>query len=111
MKGVRFPAMAVLACAIASPVAMLSASDAQRSAEQIYATRCAYCHDAGGWGTRALAKRMPEDQALLLQRSDLPAAYTKYVVRRGLRSMPAFNPSELTDAELDALADWLEERN
>ncbi len=105
-------ALWITGSAVALPAAGTSASDIDpRSPEQVFATRCAYCHEAGGWGTRTLARRMPESEAILLERGNLPPAYTEYVLRRGLRSMPAFNPSELTDTELQNLAQWLEDRN
>ncbi len=72
-----------------------------------YAARCAYCHGANGWGTRKLAQRVPPGEAELLKRKVLPAAYVQYVVRNGVGSMPQFTPTELTDPELQALAQWL----
>lgn len=100
------PVLATLA-----PIAAPSADEAARSPQEIYQSRCAYCHDAGGWGTRVLARRMEEDQAELLQRKNLPPAYTMLVVRRGIGAMPQFTPTELTDDELMALANWLENMN
>lgn len=76
--------------------------------EQLFAAKCAVCHDAGGWGTRALSRRVPADQALLTQRAGLPAAYAVMVVRQGVGSMPPFTPTDLSDADLDRLAEWLE---
>ncbi len=46
-------------------------------------------------------------QAELRKRRDLPPAYVEYVVRHGVGSMPQFTPTELTDAQLAALAQWL----
>ncbi len=94
-----------------APVAVQSAGQPSRSPEEIYTTRCAYCHEAGGWGTRALAKRVPAGEAELRNRSSLPPAYTIAVVRRGIGAMPQFTPTELTDAELEALANWLDRGN
>ena len=79
-----------------------------RTGPEIFAARCVYCHDARGWGTRSLARRVPEGQAELLQREVLPPALVQYAVRRGVGSMPQFTPTEISDAELAALADWLE---
>ena len=103
--------MAVPVLAALVPIAAHSAGETARSPEEIYQTRCAYCHDSGGWGTRVLARRTAEGQAELLQRTDLPPAYTMLVVRRGIGAMPQFTPTELTDDELEALANWLESRN
>lgn len=76
--------------------------------EQLFQAKCAMCHEAGGWGTRALARRAPADQAQLKQRDNLPAVYVEMVVRQGVGSMPQFTPTDLTDAELKRLAQWLE---
>ncbi len=84
---------------------------APRSPEQIFAAKCVYCHDARGWGTRSLARRTPEGQAQLLDREVLPEVLVRYAVRRGVGSMPQFTPTEISDAELDALAAWLATRN
>ena len=103
--------LATVALAIASPATVQSATGSERSSEEIFETRCAYCHEAGGWGTRAIARRMPQGEAELLKRENLPPAFTTFVVRRGIGAMPQFTPTELTDAELAALAEWLENRN
>ncbi len=104
-------AIGLFAAGLAAPAAVSSATAGPRSAEAIFASRCAYCHDAGGWGTRALARRLPAGEpAVLLERANLPPPYTVAVVRRGLGAMPQFTPAELTDAELAALAQWLEDR-
>ena len=106
----RVIAAVVLGTTAIVPIAALSQTEEPRAPEQVFSTRCAYCHDAAGCGTRALARRMPESEAPLLDRKDLPPAYTVYVVRRGIGSMPQFNPSELTDTELEDLANWLANR-
>ena len=95
--------------AIAVPAAVRSSERAERSPQELFAARCAYCHEAGGWGTRVLARRVPEGQAELRQRTSLPPALTTLVVRRGIGAMPPFTPTELSDDELQALAQWLAE--
>lgn len=65
----------------------------QRSPTRTYASTCGYCH-----GTNV--------GPILLGRH-LPATYIKGMVRAGRNGMPAFRPSEVTPAELDALADWV----
>jgi hypothetical protein len=40
-------------------------------------------------------------------RKDLLPAYVMKVVRNGLVEMPAYRPSEIDDASLDALAQYL----
>ena len=65
----------------------------QRTPAKTYASTCGYCH-----GTNV--------GPILLGRH-LPATYIRDVVRGGRNGMPAFRPSEVTPAELDALADWI----
>ena len=97
--------------ALASLGLAAAAQDRPRAAPEIFADTCVHCHDAGGWGTRALAPRVPAGQAELLKRQDLPAALTRFAVRRGVGAMPPLTPTDLTDEELDRLARWLEANN
>jgi mono/diheme cytochrome c family protein len=95
------------------PVVATSAADPVApapSGEALFAGKCAHCHDRSGWGTRALARRLPPDQAELLQRPAVPAALVRLAVRRGIGSMPPFTPTDLSDDELERLARWLEAR-
>ena len=108
-------ARALIFCSL--PLAALAigfvarAQERQRSAPEMYADSCIYCHGASGWGTRSLARRVPPGEAELLNRKDLPAGYTRTVVRRGIGAMPPLTPTDLSDDELDRLARWLDERN
>ena len=43
----------------------------------------------------------------MAERTNLTADYIEYVVRHGMRSMPPFAPSDLTDAKLKALVSFL----
>lgn len=99
------------ALALAGVALAAAAQERQRSAPEIYADTCIHCHAAGGWGTRALARRVPADQAELLKRKDLRVTLTRIAVRRGIGSMPPLTPTDLTDEELDRLARWLEASN
>lgn len=77
--------------------------------EALYVQHCAACHDRGPEhpGTVRLADRWPKE-ASLLDRDQLPAPFVKIVVRTGLNLMPPFRPGELSDTELDALAQYLD---
>lgn len=112
--------VAALALALAATTRDLAAQEpapaqraeaAPRTGPQIFADTCIYCHDARGWGTRALARRSAAGQEQLLQRAVLPPALVRYAVRRGIGSMPQFTPTEITDAELEVLANWLDTLN
>lgn len=111
MSFVRPLAVAAGALVVASVGLAAPAQDPPRGAPEIYADSCIHCHDTGGWGTRALAQRVPAGEAELLKRKDLPAALTRLAVRRGIGSMPPLTPTDLSDQELAQLARWLDENN
>jgi mono/diheme cytochrome c family protein len=77
--------------------------------EQIFATRCVFCHGEGlghpAWQMLALKKG--KDKAEILGRPDLTPVYIKHVVRDGFIEMPPFRPSEISDSDLDALASYV----
>lgn len=54
-----------------------------------------------------LRRTRGKDQALLTERNNLSRDYTEYIVRHGLKSMPPFAPSDLSDAKLKALTAFL----
>ncbi|MFC3098675.1 c-type cytochrome [Alteraurantiacibacter palmitatis] len=118
-------AVACLAVALSAAVSLsVAAQQAERPrinpadlpGRQVFAAQCAPCHGAGRGddgshslpGTEALARKyagaLPGE---LERRSDLPAPLLRLFVRRGAGAMPAFRPSELTDAEIVAIADYL----
>jgi mono/diheme cytochrome c family protein len=89
--------------------ATVPAAAADLTGEEVFNRHCVHCHGPGGemTGTQQLARTRGKDKALLTERDDLPAAYIQMIVRQGLKAMPAFVPSDLTDAQLKALADYL----
>ena len=84
-----FALLAVNAMASSPP------SATPRDAEQVYDTVCGYCHGKNV-GPIILGKQ-------------LPAEYIRSMVRSGPNGMPAFRPTEISDAELVALAEWISE--
>jgi len=64
-----------------------------RSGKQVWMETCGYCH-GNGIG--------PE-----LRGRALPFATIQAWTRRGLRQMPAFADSAISDAELVALGEWM----
>jgi mono/diheme cytochrome c family protein len=64
-----------------------------RAAEAIYARTCGYCH-----GTNV---------GPIIRGRKLPPEAIVYMVRHGQGAMPAFRPTEITDAELKALSNWI----
>lgn len=72
-----------------------------------FGTSCSYCHNATGPGTAMLARRLGSNFALLESRDDLTPEYVRMVVRNGLNGMPALRKVELSDADMDAIAAYL----
>ena len=64
-----------------------------RAPEYLYARTCGYCHG--------------HDVAPIIRGRNLPAPVIVAMVRAGQGAMPAFKPTEITNQELDALAQWL----
>ena len=81
---------------------------ADMSGKELFDHYCTYCHGSSeGPGTMQLRRTRGKDQAVLTERTNLSPDYIEYVVRHGLKSMPPFAPSDLTDAKLKALAAFL----
>ncbi len=79
-----------------------------------YQKFCSQCHGEGVGkpGTLALAaKYKGEKPALLEKRTDLTAAMVKIFVRNGITVMPFFRKTEISDADLDAIAAYLSRNN
>lgn len=77
--------------------------------ERVFRQWCIHCHgeDNSGPGTLRLAWDKGEDKSLLTERDDLNSEYIRVVVRRGLDEMPSFRITEINEAELSALVDFL----
>ena len=78
--------------------------------QQVFADWCAPCHAPGARhpGTQALeALYKGTKPAALEQRTDLTPELTRAFVRTGVSVMPPFRKTEISDADLDALAAYL----
>lgn len=64
-----------------------------REPEYLYARTCGYCHG--------------HNIAPIIRGRSLPPAVIESIVRSGMGAMPAFRPTEITNTELEALAEWL----
>lgn len=76
----------------------------------IYDKWCAPCHDAGTDhpGTLALSVKYDGVKSPAIEEwTDLPPAITRLFVRTGVSVMPFFRKTEISDVELDNLADYL----
>jgi len=79
-----------------------------------YQNYCSMCHGEGPGkpGTMALqAKYKGAEPALLDQRTDLTPQLIKTYVRNGISIMPIFRKTEISDADLDAIAAYLTRNN
>jgi len=80
--------------------------------KEVFAKWCAPCHAPGSAypGTVALeTKYQGQLPGALEQRTDLVPDFVKVMVRNGISVMPFFRKTEITDADLDALAAYLSE--
>lgn len=74
---------------------------------------CSACHGHdtarnNAPGTQSLEyKYHGEIPAALEDRKDLTADFVKYIVRHGIATMPFFRPTEVGDADLEAVAAYL----
>jgi (+)-pinoresinol hydroxylase len=85
-------------------------SDPYAGGRAVYTKWCAPCHDPGiiHPGTNALTvKYKGVKPGVLLEWKDLQPDAVKYMVRHGISVMPQFRKTEISDAELEALAKFL----
>jgi mono/diheme cytochrome c family protein len=104
MRAVHSVAMVMIVCASAHAADL---TPLQAQGQQAYSHWCIYCHAPGVWGTNRLSQRMDKDHAVLENRTDLTAAGIRAVVRIGVGSMPPLRRTELSDADVDAIAAYL----
>ena len=88
-----------------------SQSSPSSDAQVLFRSKCGVCHLEGGTGTFMLSRRLGAQNALLESRSNLDPAMVKLVARNGLMSMPRFTRAELTDPQLQAIAQYLASAN
>ena len=117
-RGRAVAACAVLAVALGGcaplwthPAAHAAAptAPARSAGGKIFDKWCSDCHStAGGPGSLALQRKYHGTlPAILEQRRDLPPGFVAVVVRRGVSFMPSFRKTEISDADLALLADYL----
>jgi len=82
--------------------------------KQVFGYSCAACHGQGEHegrllpGTFSLHVKYGADKpAALEERDDLNPDFVKYIVRNGQDGMPPFRKTEVSDADLEALAAYL----
>jgi len=100
----------VLISMLALPVIADEVAPQHTAGREVYLKWCAPCHAPGIThpGTHALmTKYQGVKSGVLLEWTDLPAGTIKYTVRHGISVMPQFRKTEISDAELDALARYM----
>lgn len=75
--------------------------------KMIYEARCIHCHQKQFWAGQRIRDRMGDNYVPLDQRTDLNAAYIHQALRWGVGSMLPYRKTELSDADIDALAAYL----
>ena len=109
-------APAVLAAAASLSVAAQPEDPQIAHGRQVFERQCAPCHGQGPGddrsemlpGTAALAEKYDGTRPAALElRDDLPAPVLGMFVRRGVGAMPPFRPSELSDADISAMAAYI----
>ena len=105
MKALIFLALA--GCAFGADEATI------QKGEKVFDYWCATCHGPGNLpGTVALETKYKRAKpALLSERTDLIPPVTKTFVRKGVSIMPFFRKTEISDADLDALAAYIARNN
>ena len=95
--------------AAVSPTADVATPVGERDGEELFKLFCRACHAPGPAhpGTAKLALTKGSDKSVILNREDLPAEYIAHVVRNGLLGMPPLRPTDVTDAELEQLVEYV----
>ena len=113
MKHASVLSLFVLALPAAGAV-HAAAPAAAVSGEAVYQRWCSHCHAAGPGhpGTDSLQRKYEGKlPAVLVERTDLTPAIVSTFVRQGVLMMAPFRKTEITDAELAALAAFVAKNN
>lgn len=109
LTGTPMAADDATADAAVSPQADAATPVGERSGEELFVLFCRACHSPGADhpGTAKLALTKGADKSVILNREDLPAEYIAHVVRNGLLGMPPLRPTDVTEAELERLVQYV----
>jgi (+)-pinoresinol hydroxylase len=110
MNGSSLSALAAAGMMLVGTAVAKEPSDPYAGGRAVYTKWCAPCHDPGiiHPGTNALTvKYQGIKPGVLLEWKDLQPDTVKYLVRHGISVMPQFRKTEISDADLDALAKFL----
>ena len=88
------------------PVTLADRPDAT-GGERLFVEKCLMCHGDTGMGTGLLARRVDPAVAKLEDREDLTADYVITAARMGIGNMPAIPRGEVSDEQMQQIADYL----
>jgi mono/diheme cytochrome c family protein len=121
MRATTWLGVVLAALGSASGVHAQPSAAALAEGKRVYDYWCLACHGEGlglpgfdalpGTQQLALKYRGTNIPPLLEQRTDLVPEFVKVIVRQGVSFMPHFRKTEISDAELDALAAYLARNN
>jgi cytochrome c5 len=99
----------VLALTALSALSACAGGSGAPDGKSLFEAHCTTCHASGSGhpGTARLAIDMGADNAVLTERKNLSPEQVTLAVRQGFQMMPPFRQTELSDAEVKAIADWL----
>jgi len=112
MRHARAGLLAILGLILAAPSFAAPDQDQIDLGHKVYDKWCFPCHGTGVGkpGTDSL-KAHGRNPVVLEERTDLTAASIKAFVRNGVLFMPWFRKTEISDADLDAIAAYLTRNN
>jgi len=111
MKIVTTTMSTAIAAGVVLSIGALAADQTRiQQGHEVFNKWCAPCHSAGPGnpGTTALETLYQGAKpGALEQRNDLTPETVEYFVRNGVSIMPFFRKTEISDVELEALAEYL----
>jgi len=110
MNGSALAGLALAGLTLGGSALAEEPSDPHAAGRAVYTKWCAPCRDPGVIhpGTNALTVKYREVKSgVLLEWKDLAPETVSYLVRHGISVMPQFRKTEISDADLDALAKFL----
>ena len=99
----------ILSLLLGSIAISAAAEERPRPAEKSWALYCEGCHrpDGEGPGAVMLQRRFGDERMAIKGNTTLAPEYIKQVVRNGFLEMAPLRPTDITDAELDLLIEFL----
>ena len=101
------PVLLSVGCVSAEREPQAMVSDVQQGGESLFREKCGMCHRANGMGTGLLGRRIEGNMALLENRRDLNSQFITAVVRNGQVNMQPLSRAEVSDGQLQKIADYL----